>query len=65
MELGFLLCHAKKNGEKVAISIPHITVITPIENYVRVYTDDGDFTDVTDKFDAIVNTINGRYGHEV
>jgi len=55
--LTFIEGHAQKNGARIMISVPHITVVTPLDGYVRIYTDDGDYTDVTDSYDDIVAAI--------
>ena len=57
MIITFIEGHAKKNGDRVLISVPHITVVTPLDDYVRIYTDDGDYTDVTDDYDEIIKAI--------
>lgn len=49
--------HAQKNGGRVFISVPHITVVTPLEKWVRIYTDDGDYTDVSDDYEAVKESI--------
>ena len=64
MELGvmvsFMLLHALKNDAHVTIAVEHITVITDMESYTRIYTDDGDYTDVKESFKEIMELIMGR-----
>ena len=64
MELGvmvsFMLLHALKNDAHVTIAVEHITVITDMESYTRIYTDDGDYTDVKESFKEINELIIGR-----
>ena len=57
MNTTFIEGHAQKNGARVLISVPHITVVTPLEGYVRIYTDDGDYTDVSDDYEDVKNGI--------
>ena len=56
----FMLLHALKNGAHVMIAVEHITVITDMESYTRVYTDDNDYTDVQESFKEITELITGR-----
>lgn len=49
--------HAQKNGASVFISVPHITVVTPLEKFVRIYTDDGDYTDISDDYEEVKEAI--------
>ena len=66
MRMTFIECHVLKNGERVLISVPHITVVTPMDGYVRIYTDDGDYTDVTDEYDNVVHAcIDVQLGAEL
>lgn len=53
----YIEAHAKKNGAKVLISVPHITVVTPLEGFVRIYTDDGDYTDISDDYEKVVEAL--------
>ena len=57
MIITFIEGHAKKNGDRVLISVPHITVVVPVDNYVRIYTDDHSYTDVTDDYEEVVKGI--------
>lgn len=66
MKMTFIGCHAQKNGERITISVPHITVITPLDGFVRIYTDDGDYTDVSDDYEAVVKAcVDLQYGVEI
>ncbi len=57
MNTTFIEGHAQKNRARVLISVPHITVVTPLEGFVRIYTDDGDYTDVSDDYEDVKNGI--------
>ena len=56
----FMLLHALKNDAHVLIAVEHITVITDMESYTRIYTDDGDYTDVKESFKEITEMLTGR-----
>lgn len=58
--VSFMLLHALKNDAHVTIAVEHITVITDMESYTRIYTDDGDYTDVKESFKEIMELIMGR-----
>ena len=62
IQINFMLLHAQKNDAHVLISVEHITVITDMETYTRIYTDDNDYTDVSESFKEIIELISG---HEV
>ena len=55
---GYIIAHVD-TGEKVAIAIDHITVVAPTRDgrFLRIYTDDNDFTDVTESFDDVMEAI--------
>ena len=56
----FILSHALKNDAHVLIAIEHITVITDMETYTRIYTDDNDYTDVKESFKELTKMLVGR-----
>lgn len=55
---GYLIASVEY-GAKVAIAIDHITVIAPTRDgkFVRIYTDDHNYTDVTDSFEEVMKGI--------
>ena len=55
----FMLLHALKNDAHVLVSVEHITVITDMGNYTRIYTDDQDYTDVVESFKEITEIMCG------
>ena len=55
----FLLVHVLKNDAHALISVEHITVVTDMDTYTRIYTDDQDYTDVVESFEEITNMICG------
>lgn len=57
MTITWIEGHAQKNGASVFISVPHITVVTPLEKFVRIYTDDGDYTDISDDYEEVKEAI--------
>ena len=59
-KINFMLLHALKNDAHVAIAVEHITVITEMESYTRIYTDDGDYTDVKESFKEIIELMTEK-----
>lgn len=55
----FMFLHAEKNGALVMIAVEHITVMTDNEKFTRIYTDDGDYTDVKETFTEITKSLIG------
>lgn len=51
--------HAERNNATILVCLEHVTVITPLETCTRIYTDDGDYTDVKEDLKAIINIIRG------
>lgn len=53
----------KTNDEKVAINLRHIIAFLEKKEFngTRVYLRNGDFIDVTESFDYIIDTLN-KYG---
>lgn len=49
--------HTQKDGERVFISVPHIIVIMPWEKWVRIYTNDGDYIDISDDYETVRDAI--------